>query len=72
MVCSSHLSSSIPSSVCGSQLTAGLVWLQVSLMCHQTGSGVLHFSDKLICLSFGDLGDGISLEICIEVWGSQR
>ena len=41
-------------------------------MCHQTGSGVSCFSDKLIHSYFGDLGDGVSLEIHIEVWGSRR
>jgi len=30
------------------------------------------FSDKTIHSCFGDLGDGISLEIHIEFWGSQR
>ncbi len=40
--------------------------------CHWTGSGVSHFSDKLICSGSGDLGERISLEIRIEVWGSQR
>src|SRR6266436_119633 len=40
--------------------------------CHWTGSSVSRFSDKLICSCFGDLGDGISQEICIEFWGSWR
>ncbi len=40
--------------------------------CHWTGSGVSRFDDKLIRSSFGDLGDGISQEIHIEVWGSWR
>ena len=40
--------------------------------CHRTGSGVSRFSDKLIRLGFGDLGDGISLEIRIEFRGSWR
>ncbi len=32
----------------------------------------MHFSDKLVHSGFGDLGDGVSLEICIKVQGSRR
>ncbi len=41
-------------------------------MCHQTGSSVSRFSDKLIHSGFRDLGDEISLEIHVEFQGSWR
>jgi len=44
-----------------------LYWITTKEGCHWTGSSVSCFSDKAICLSSGDLGDGISQEIQLRL-----